>query len=529
MSLPAVLHGKVFEDEGWARVEWVSQKRFARKHIFLTWSHKNIPFNKGDLETYVKNRFSNYNPAYMISEETCTDGRNHYHMLITAVNGCFDIHDKSRFDMYVEGEDEVYKPYIVSPKTSSDVGHVIFYMQKEDKDPIYCQYSKGDGKRKAKSKSSGGNDKLTCGELLSVCKSAKTFSEAMSDIGDRALPSGLERVYSRIQQELPQCPISVSGPSRPIEEFYVPSVVRRWYNWWVTGEHGTCDGRSKCLIVTGPPETAKTTMLRSLGPHLYYSSQITLQDFELNSVVGPEIEYLVIDDASGLFKSDTAYNGFGKQLLNAKRDGWRSKNRNLTQVACINDLPVIWIQNCNKTTYKFWEEHDPLDWKVGSTYVEFIPVRKDVYRAVNKGYLEYTEYRDKGGMDIVHEHVKRQALNEKIERLESIYGSYKRQMSDFFAFGKNIRNKRIEIFAKDEGISVEEAREKVYGGVDENEFGVYIQWESTPNAIPDEEMEEIADEYYYRDLNYNERLKGANKIIFKSAEQIIEEHGRTIY
>lgn len=521
MSLPASIHGKIFEIHGWSCIEWLAQKRFSRKHVFLTWSHKDIPFSKEDIKKTMEERIK-LEIAYIISEESCKDGRSHFHMLMTSVNGSFDLQDKSRFDMYSDGKR--YSPYIVSPKSSADARHVIYYLQKEDKTPLYKIYTSADGKCKKKSNNSCSSvGRLSALETLSICSESETYGDVLNRIGDRAVPASLLPTFDRLQLEKDSCPLSITRePLRPIDEFYVPNVVKRWYKWWVTDQHAAGNGRSKCLIITGPPETAKTTMLRSLGPHLYFSSRVTLQDFQLETIIPEEIEYIVIDDASGIFKSDNSYACFAKPLLNSKIDGFRAHLRNLTNVPCLNKLPVIWVQNCNKTTYKFWEERDPLDWKVGATYVECVPVKRDVYKAVNKGFLEATSFKDKGGTAVLNEVIMRRARDDKIDTLESIYGPYKRELSDFYSFSKETRKRRVQTYADEHKISYEYAVEEIYGGIDINDFGVFVQWESVPNELPEEEWNKICDEYYYRDLNRNERIKGADKAMKMTAEEIIE-------
>jgi len=126
--------------------EWTQQARFQRRHLFLTWSHDGFPFTKENVEQMFKNKFSNHNIAYVIVVEIDKNGKPHTHMLLTCLSGIFDLTDKYRLCLRL-GE-SVYKPCIISPKSTKDIAHLVWCCQKEDKEPLYVGYSRSDGKKK---------------------------------------------------------------------------------------------------------------------------------------------------------------------------------------------------------------------------------------------------------------------------------------------------------------------------------------------------------------------------------------------
>lgn len=114
-------------------------QRNQKTHMFFTWSDNNSRLTKTKIRDFLERELTVYNINYVIVSERCKSGKEYFHAVVT---GCriFNLTDKDRFNIYEEGKCHV--PYVLFPKKYSDVEHLIWYMQKEDKDPIYKGYKK---------------------------------------------------------------------------------------------------------------------------------------------------------------------------------------------------------------------------------------------------------------------------------------------------------------------------------------------------------------------------------------------------
>jgi hypothetical protein len=481
---------------------WEDKKqRIQKAHMFFTWSNNDSHLTKTKIKEFLERELTVYNINYVIVSERCKSGKEHFHAVVTG-SKLFDLQDKERFNIYEEGKCHV--PYVLFPKKYSDVAHLIWYMQKEDKEPIYKGYKKENAQKKIPNGSR--SDVLTNSEFLKAVQSSKTASECLSNLGDQPYNPSIANSFARLKTDEPYIPPSVTldyGKTR--EEFIYPKVIKNWFQRNVDDRNRDDPlwmySRTDPLVIVGPPGTSKTSMVRAWGPHLYFSgSKLTMQDFDPMACIPPEVKYIVIDDASGLFRHDGNYDSFGKQLLNSK-GVFRAHTQNLTNVACYNYLPVVWIQNCNDTTYKFWEEKDPSDWKLGSTYVECVPVKEDKYDEINERYLEQTGYFDKGSEEIIEPYRKKRSLNTKAKELEVQYASSGREMSDLYSFSKKDREAKIKQLSSLAGIDEGEFKKLIYGDIPEEEVGVYVQWE----VVQDGEEESV--QKYYRSLTKVEKQR----------------------
>lgn len=506
---------------------WEDKKqRIQKSHMFFTWSNNDSRLTKTKIKDFLERVLEVYNIQYVIVSERCKSGKEHFHAVVT---GCriFNLTDKDRFNVYEEGK--CHAPYIMFPKKYSDVSHLIWYMQKEDKEPIYKGYKKENARKKIPNGSK--TDVLTNARFLKAIQESNSISECMSNLGDFPHTPAIVNSFPRVKADQGYIPPSVTMDFKnKREDFIFPKVIKNWFEWNVDGQKpkfNYCSDtwkernademkkmedaldddnrtdemkRTNTLIITGPPHTGKTSMARSWGPHLYFSgSKLTMQDFDPMACIPPEVKYIVIDDASGLFRHDGNYDSFGKQLLNSK-GVWRAHTQNLMNVACYNYLPVVWIQNCNETTYKFWEEKDPADWVVGSTYVECIPVKVEDYGTCNANYLDNTHYVDKGGTVNISQACKRMHLNTKAKSLEVKYSSCGREISDLYSFVKEVREKKIDLLVERSKLTRSEVITLIYEGVPEEEAGVYVQWE----AVPEGKEESVKS--YYRSFSKEERI-----------------------
>lgn len=127
-----------------------------------------------------------------------------------------------------------------------------------------------------------------------VCRAAlaaNSREEAIEIIKQRA-PSLLFRSFFGVQALLKQ-----EFPERP-----VPFVYKPRFGWnlpqaitnWLSVEFPKPE-RAKCLIVVGASRLGKTNWARSLGPHMFWRSQVNYGDWN------PDARYIVIDDIDWRF------------------------------------------------------------------------------------------------------------------------------------------------------------------------------------------------------------------------------------
>lgn len=470
-------------------VEWTTQKRFTHRYIFITWANDNSKLSKDILKEFVCKEFPE--ACYVICEELTKAGKPHFHMIISS--SMFDLTSERRFQIKEGGK--LHIPYIVSPKTIADVQHVIYYMQKSDKNVLYKGYSARDGscKRPKKQVSRSPND------LVNLCKDrtlTETFSAATELGYDDKSVSTICKMHEIVGKRvsLAQSVCTDLSQFKQYGEFHIPKIIKRHYELYI-GWDGkppkySNRGRIPMLIIVAPPWLNKTSMIRSLSPHLYFQGAgLTLQDFTADCEIPSEVKCVVIDDASGLFKDEKAYDKFGKAMMTAKGD-FRAHLRNLTNVKCSNELPVIWIQNCSAGTYRFWEHREFNDWMIDSTCVEMYPLNKDLYESIQ------SKYRDRLLGD---EKARKAALIELTNALSKEYNPGGKILIQLFSLNKDARMKAIERAVLNTAKPTEDISEEIenfkkclYGDIDADELGVYAQWESLPDD------EEKTYETYYR-------------------------------
>lgn len=506
--------------------EWTSQKRFSHRHLFLTWSDNKSKLSKDIIVKWIEEEYPG--SCYVICEEPTKAGKPHYHALLSSPT-YYDLRGKHRLVIDVKGKK--HYPYVISPKTPQDIGHVIWYIKKTDKRVIYKGYTESDAVQKKPKE--GGFRPLK--ELDEVCR-GRTLEEAMTIASERGYDERSVSNISKMHQivgKTVSIAESICLDTTPFKgDYYFSQAIKRHCELYI-GWNGNPpkypknNGRIPILLVVGPPWMNKTSMVRSLGAHLYFQgSGITLQDFSAECEIPSEVKYVVIDDASGLFKEEKTYDKFGKALLQAKGD-FRAHLKNLTHVKCSNQLPVIWIQNSNTETYRFWERNEFSDWMIDSTCVEMYPLTRPHYENIQN------RYRDKL---MGHASQRGQALKCLTVDLTEAYNpaKYGKEVLQVFSLNKDLRKEAIETIVRkslegknpapnfDSALKNFEAR--LYKGtakyfkkpketvkpeeeIDKNELGVYVQWESLPTG------EEETYTRYYRMESASERALNVYNLI----------------
>lgn len=138
--------------------------------MFFTWSNNGSHLTKTKIRDFLERELAVYNIIYVIVSERCKSGKEHFHAIVTG-SKLFDLQDKERFNIYEEGKCHV--PYVLFPKKYGDVAHLIWYMQKEDKEPIYKGYKKENAQKKIPNGSR--SDVLTNFQILKTMISEYNF------------------------------------------------------------------------------------------------------------------------------------------------------------------------------------------------------------------------------------------------------------------------------------------------------------------------------------------------------------------
>lgn len=462
-----------------------TSKKIDTSVVFLTYDCDDTQLTSESIfDVYYRHGFD----GILVVDEFTKKKKKYHHVLLIKQSGV-TIRHLYMFDIYGEHA-------IIRYAKKTGVGKIIDYCMKG---------------RKSMRDVPEGLSKVKCfGINVQTQSQNNNYRTDESEKVDKIITPCSEGVSRRLKKQSntsnPYTPLSVTLTyEKSRDEFYYPKVVKNWFKTNVDERiQKNTISKTPTLIITGltgPWGSALTDMIRAWGPHMYYyGNNLPMQDFEPSTHIPSEVKYIVIDGASGLFQNNVNYDAFGKQLLNSK-GVFGARIRPLTNVACYNHLPVVWIQNCNDTTYKFWEDKDPSDWKLGSTYVECVPVKQDKYDEINERYLKQTDYFDKGAKVIVESWKKKKALERKAKELEVQYASSGRELSDLYSFSRKDREAKIEKLSSVAGLDRNEFTKRLYGDIGQEEVGVYVQWE----VVQDDEEESV--NKYYRSLTRVEKQK----------------------
>lgn len=238
--------------------------RCTAKNFFLTYDK--CPLEKSRmLELLLLNTHADFD-GYCISREKHKDGQFHLHVYLRFPNKK-NIRSDKAFDVK-----EGVKNYHCNIQACRGVKNVLSYIQKDDTAPL---------------------TNLTQDELRGLSpweiihkSHSSEFLEAVGKFDPRALYVSHSNIMSAYEWKKSKEQNPVSYESKwSITDYKTPQELLRWRH--------QIGRKTRCilLIILGPPNTGKTSMVRSIGKHVYIRNMWNMKKF-----INTDYEYVVLDD-----------------------------------------------------------------------------------------------------------------------------------------------------------------------------------------------------------------------------------------
>lgn len=316
------------------------------KTLFLTYAQCPIPW-----EDFVSLLFdlpvlANLN-GYVVSSEEHADGGLHYHCLLSNSQPV-RIRDPHLLDVSWNGVN--YHPNIQSPR---HIRECYEYVTKGEE----VWEDLGALQRRVTS----------CGNTWADALAAADFEEAC-EIIQRYYPREWilygDRIRTNLRHQFPEPVQQIQFPTFPPQSFNAPTVLTDWVRDHLNNPDKAA--RRKSLILYGPSRTGKSCWARSLGNHIYQTSQLSIPDL-LNKL---DEDYVILDDfPEDSLTRDQVFRGIWKNLFGCQPAiTLRPLYRNAKVVPW--SIPVIWV--CNNLP----EFPDP-DWMRENVVI--VQIRNNIY------------------------------------------------------------------------------------------------------------------------------------------------------
>jgi hypothetical protein len=239
--------------------------RCSAKNFFLTYD--NCPLQK---ETFLaclsETIHADFN-GFCVTREFHISGKQHIHCYLRFPYKK-NIKSKNAFDI----THEVLGDYHCNIQAVRSIASVLSYIQKDDTAPL-TNLTQDELKG------------LSAWEIIHKCDS-KNFIETVAKFEPRALYINHSNILAALEwkKSLESNAPSFVSPY-PLSSFNIPQSLANWK--LQIGKNQRC----VLLIIIGPPNIGKTSMVRSLGSHVYIRGMWNMKKF-----VNQKYDYVVLDD-----------------------------------------------------------------------------------------------------------------------------------------------------------------------------------------------------------------------------------------
>lgn len=274
--------------------------RFNAKRVGLTYSQVPGEFTKEILLETIQGRFAVTN--YCIARETHDDGGIHVHAYFEFERK-LDSRDPLLFDILGS------HPNIQRIRSKSAW---LSYLHKEDEDPL---------------------TNIAWGSVWTRALRAGSHQGAM-DLVEEEKPRDFVLYHERIDhffRERFRARMEFE-PRHELGTFTIPREVRLWFNHYVHAD--SLPSRFKLLVLWGPTQTGKTTLIRTMAPaHNYFAGMFSLDDYDDTNKINvfDDCEWTYIPNKKALLLGATSQ----EVILT---DKYRAKKR-------VRALPAVWLTN----------------------------------------------------------------------------------------------------------------------------------------------------------------------------------------
>lgn len=317
------------------------------KTLFLTYSQCPIPW-----EEFVQALFNlpklQHLDGYVVSREEHSDGGFHYHCLLSCSQPV-RLRQQHLLDVCYEGV--TYHPNIQSPR---DIKATYEYVTKGEE--IWEDLG-------ALERRVGG----TRGDTWASALSATDYEEACAIIQTNYPRDWIingDKIRSNLRHHFPEEIQQIQFPSFPAQSFNAPTVLTDWVRDHLNNPDKSA--RRKSLILYGPSRTGKSCWARSLGNHIYQTSQLSIPAL----LDKDDEDYVILDDfPEDSLTRDPVFKGIWKNLFGCQPAiTLRPLYKNARVVAW--NIPIIWV--CNNLP----EFPDP-DWMRDNVII--VQIRNKIY------------------------------------------------------------------------------------------------------------------------------------------------------